>query len=332
MSLGRMRWPDRYLSRCGHFFFFSQSGSLREVFAVAAMGLGHVLLFCPRARLGEPTRFYTEGRSIRRVAPTHGHAPARRHRIVTRARQEYERGRDPRRLGFSMPAEWEPHEATWLGWPHNPTDWPDKLDTIRWVYGEIVRKIAPGESVRILVDSAAEEERLARRYLARAGATLARVRVHRCTRPTAAGRATAVPSSSAAASRRQPRRPSCISTSTPGPSTPTGGRTAACRRWRRGVLRKRLFHAQVNGRRVRPRRRRHRRQRPRHAADDRGVLPRPAARRCAIRARPRGLRGGAAGLPRRDQRLLAGRRGRGRRHARARRRHLPLRDARRRWC
>ena len=49
-----------------------------------------------------------------------------------------------------MPAEWERHEATWLGWPHNPTDWPDKLDTIRWVYGEIVRKIAPGEILRTI--------------------------------------------------------------------------------------------------------------------------------------------------------------------------------------
>jgi agmatine deiminase len=73
-----------------------------------------------------------------------------------------------------MPAEWEPHEATWLGWPHHPTDWPDKLDTIRWVYGEMVRKIAPGETVRILVNNKAEEK-LARRYLNRAGADLGRV-------------------------------------------------------------------------------------------------------------------------------------------------------------
>ncbi len=80
----------------------------------------------------------------------------------------------PSELGFAMPAEWEPHEATWLGWPHHPTDWPGKLDTIRWVYGEIVRKIAPGETLRILVDSAAEG-RLARRRLATAGADLRRV-------------------------------------------------------------------------------------------------------------------------------------------------------------
>jgi agmatine deiminase len=73
-----------------------------------------------------------------------------------------------------MPAEWEEHEATWLGWPHHPTDWPDKLDTIRWVYGEIVRRIAPGEIVRLLVNNQAEA-RLARRYLSRAGVNVSRV-------------------------------------------------------------------------------------------------------------------------------------------------------------
>jgi agmatine deiminase len=80
----------------------------------------------------------------------------------------------PAELGFSMPAEWERHEATWLGWPHNPTDWPDKIDTIRWVYGEMVRKISAGEIVRLLVANAGEE-RLARRYLTRAGCDLKRV-------------------------------------------------------------------------------------------------------------------------------------------------------------
>ena len=80
----------------------------------------------------------------------------------------------PAALGFSMPAEWEPHEATWLAWPHNPTDWPDKLDTIRWVYTEIVRKIGAGETVYVLVNSAAAQKE-ALRYLARAGADAGRV-------------------------------------------------------------------------------------------------------------------------------------------------------------
>jgi agmatine deiminase len=80
----------------------------------------------------------------------------------------------PAELGYSMPAEWERHSATWLGWPHNDTDWPDKLDTIRWVYGEMVRKISPGEQVRILVRHRAEQK-LAAGYLKRAGCDLKRV-------------------------------------------------------------------------------------------------------------------------------------------------------------
>jgi agmatine deiminase len=80
----------------------------------------------------------------------------------------------PANLGFSMPAEWDKHEATWLGWPQNPTDWPDKLDTIRWVYGEMVRKITRGEKVRLLVATPAEQGR-ARKYLLRAGCDLGRV-------------------------------------------------------------------------------------------------------------------------------------------------------------
>mgnify|MGYP001422130558 CR=1 FL=1 len=66
-------------------------------------------------------------------------------------------GKTPAELGYRMPAEWEKHEATWLGWPHNPEDWPDKLDTIRWVYGEMVRRIGAGEKVRLLVRNRPEE-------------------------------------------------------------------------------------------------------------------------------------------------------------------------------
>jgi agmatine deiminase len=85
-----------------------------------------------------------------------------------------DRDQTPAELGFSMPAEWDPHEATWLGWPHNPTDWPDKLDTIRWVYGEIVRRISPGEIIRMLVNTGAAGLQ-ARRCLARAGVDVRRV-------------------------------------------------------------------------------------------------------------------------------------------------------------
>lgn len=73
-----------------------------------------------------------------------------------------------------MPAEWEPHEATWIGWPHNRTDWPSKFTLIPWVYGEVVRKLVAGESVRILVNSREHEAR-AQNILRRAGVDLRRV-------------------------------------------------------------------------------------------------------------------------------------------------------------
>ena len=80
--------------------------------------------------------------------------------------------------GFAMPAEWDKHEATWLGWPHNRTDWPGKIAPIHWVYGEIVRKIAPGEIVRILVNSERYEKQV-RRILTRVGVDLGRIEFFR---------------------------------------------------------------------------------------------------------------------------------------------------------
>ena len=48
-----------------------------------------------------------------------------------------------------MPAEWEPHEATWIAWPHHEPDWPGKLDAVCWVYAEIVRVLCTCERVEI---------------------------------------------------------------------------------------------------------------------------------------------------------------------------------------
>jgi agmatine deiminase len=76
-----------------------------------------------------------------------------------------------------MPAEWEPHEATWLAWPHNPDDWPGKFQTIPWVYAETVRLLAARERVHILVNDATAEQR-AQRILERAGADLEQVCFH----------------------------------------------------------------------------------------------------------------------------------------------------------
>jgi agmatine deiminase len=84
----------------------------------------------------------------------------------------------PAAAGFRMPAEWEPHEATWLAWPHERSDWPGKFAAVAWVYAEVVRHLVPGERVRILVQDAAAE-RSARRVLARAHVDTARVELFR---------------------------------------------------------------------------------------------------------------------------------------------------------
>lgn len=76
----------------------------------------------------------------------------------------------PAQLGYRMPAEWEPHEATWLAWPHETSDWPGKFQPIPWVYAEIVRKLARVEKVRILIAREATDK--ARRILIKAGADL----------------------------------------------------------------------------------------------------------------------------------------------------------------
>ena len=54
-----------------------------------------------------------------------------------------------------MPAEWEPHRATWIAWPHHEPDWPGKLGAIPWVCAEIVRVLANHEQVEILCHDAA---------------------------------------------------------------------------------------------------------------------------------------------------------------------------------
>jgi len=65
----------------------------------------------------------------------------------------------PATQGYRMPAEWEPHESTWLAWPHFRGDWPGKFEPIPWVYAEIVRNLARHERVDLIVNTQAAEQR-----------------------------------------------------------------------------------------------------------------------------------------------------------------------------
>jgi agmatine deiminase len=73
-----------------------------------------------------------------------------------------------------MPAEWEPHEATWLGWPHEVTDWPGKFATIPWAFAEIVRHLSRVERVVLLVQDGGAEKQV-RAILKKSGAALENV-------------------------------------------------------------------------------------------------------------------------------------------------------------
>ena len=83
----------------------------------------------------------------------------------------------PYSLGYRMPAEWDTHAATWLAWPHNAADWPGRFHPIPWVYCDIIRHLSRVETVHLLVQDAAAEQR-AHGMLKRCGAHLERVRFH----------------------------------------------------------------------------------------------------------------------------------------------------------
>ena len=80
--------------------------------------------------------------------------------------------------GFRMPAEWSPHRATWLVWPHNRADFEVKTAAVEWVYVEMVRLLVDGEHVAILFPDAATERR-AVEQLDRGGVELSRVERYR---------------------------------------------------------------------------------------------------------------------------------------------------------
>jgi agmatine deiminase len=84
----------------------------------------------------------------------------------------------PALSGYRMPAEWEPHRATWLAWPHYKGDWPGKFEPIPWVYAEIIRNLVRFERVELIVNNAAAA-RQARRVLERSDAFSANIHFHR---------------------------------------------------------------------------------------------------------------------------------------------------------
>ena len=59
-----------------------------------------------------------------------------------------------------MPAEFSPHEGTFLGWPHELSDWPGKFAPIPWAFAEIVRHLTRVERVFLLVENGSAQSRV----------------------------------------------------------------------------------------------------------------------------------------------------------------------------
>lgn len=80
----------------------------------------------------------------------------------------------PHQNGFHFPAEWHPHKATWLSWPHKEESWPGKIDLIYPKYCEFIKVISDGELVRINV-SGEQMAAFAKQQLQAAGVDLKRI-------------------------------------------------------------------------------------------------------------------------------------------------------------
>lgn len=78
----------------------------------------------------------------------------------------------PAGLGYRWPAEWEPHAATWLSWPHNRATWPGKFDVIPPHYARFVRAVAAFEPLLLLAGGAAVREDAERHVGNVAGVTI----------------------------------------------------------------------------------------------------------------------------------------------------------------
>ena len=83
----------------------------------------------------------------------------------------------PKALGFHFPAEFAPHQATWLSWPHKEASWPGKIHTVYGPYAEFIKQVAKGEEVHINV-AGADMQAFALGHLQNVGADLSKIFFH----------------------------------------------------------------------------------------------------------------------------------------------------------
>ena len=76
---------------------------------------------------------------------------------MTNSARMKEEKKTPAQLGYSFPAEWHRHSATWLSWPHKEASWPGKINTVYAPYCQFIKAVSEGELVCINVADAAME-------------------------------------------------------------------------------------------------------------------------------------------------------------------------------
>src|SRR6478735_10538549 len=80
----------------------------------------------------------------------------------------------PKDLGYTFPAEWHKHVATWLSWPHKEASWPGKIDSIYPIYSQFIKAVSEGELVKINVSDEAMQD-FALQHLSNAGVDLTKI-------------------------------------------------------------------------------------------------------------------------------------------------------------
>ncbi|MCL2691323.1 MAG: agmatine deiminase family protein [Candidatus Bathyarchaeota archaeon] len=81
----------------------------------------------------------------------------------------------PVELGYRMPAEWEPHDAIWLSWPHDPLTFPNCVDKVESTYVKIIKEIHESENVNLFVKDSAMKDNVVN-LLHAAGVDFAKLR------------------------------------------------------------------------------------------------------------------------------------------------------------
>lgn len=85
----------------------------------------------------------------------------------------------PASYGYYMPAEWEPHAATWLAWPHNTDTWPEQLDQVQDIYFQLIGALQRQETVHLLVNETSTAMQVLHQ-LAQRGMSNGKLVLHHC--------------------------------------------------------------------------------------------------------------------------------------------------------